>query len=336
MKSALNQISLKNIVLAVLCITSLPLFGQTMPQIDIQFSNPTYDRASRTYTVDVELISMTEPEMLFAMNLRFFYDATLLQYKSIEQFHQGYGFLGEAPEAIVGTENSGSQLFNFDQAAGYINGTVILVSEPHPLHILTNTWTKAFSITFEVPVTTLDKENFCPSIIWDKEVDPVNGGFLPGSEGILISVVERDRASRFESVIAKTKGYPFNWEYHAESGMPHGNIVSVECISVEETTATEDPDKTHADGYELFQNTPNPFEGLTTIEFILPGAQNATMVFYDVDGVIKETIEGHYEKGRNHIVLKKKSWMIESGVIYYRLQTDKYTSRTISMTLIRA
>ena len=312
------------------------LFGQTTPQIDIQFANPTYDRDARTYAVDVELKSMIAPEDLFAMNLRFFFDASMLQYTGIDQFHPGYGFLGEPPEAIVGTQNSGTALFAFENAAGYINGSVILQNESNPLHILTNTWTKAFRITFKVPVTTYNKATFCPSIIWDKEVDPALGGFLPGSEGVLISVVERDRASRIESIVANTYGYPFNWDYHLSGGAPYGKVKETDCISVTQTTVMQEPEKSKVEGYELFQNTPNPFEGETTIEFILPNAQHATLVLYDVKGVIKETIEGYYQAGSNKVLLKKKHWMVESGVIYYRLHTDKYTSNTIAMSLLRA
>lgn len=336
MKTVFNQISLKNIALIVLSITSLSLFGQTVPQIDIQFANPSYDRVTRTYAVDVELKSMTEPEMLFGMNLRFFYDAARFQYKGIDQFHAGYGFLGEAPKAIVGAQSSGTALFDFENAAGYINGTVILVNESNPLHIMTNAWTKVFRVTFKVPVMTYDKASFCPSIIWDKEIDPANGGFLPGSEGVLISVIERDRASRIESIVATTKGSPFNWEYHAGGGAPYGKKVSTNCVPVEKSNLTENPEKTKVEGFELFQNTPNPFEGETTIAFTLPSAQNATLVLFDIDGAVKESIKGKYQQGMNKVVLKKKEWMVESGVIYYRLQTDAYTSQTIAMTLVRA
>jgi hypothetical protein len=336
MKSALNQISLKNIALIVLCMTSLTLFGQTVPQIDIRFANPSYDRDTRTYAVDVELKSMTEPEMFFGMNLRFFYDASLLQFKGIDQFHKGYGFLGDPPKAIVGSQTSGTAFFDFDNAAGYINGTVIIVNESTPLNILTDAWTKAFRVTFKVPVTTYNKASFCPSLIWDKEIDPANGGFIPGSEGMLISVIERDRTTRADLVIANSYGYPFNWEYFPVAGMPHGKIAATDCIPVTKTLVTEEQDKSHVDGYDIFQNTPNPFEGETTIAFKLPSAQAATIELFDVDGVVKETIEGYYESGTNKVVLKKKSWMVESGIIYYRLQTDKFTSRSIAMTLVRA
>lgn len=336
MKSAINQFKLKQWLLAILCMPSLLLFGQTTPQIDIQFANPSYNRDTRTYAVDVQMKSMIAPEDLFAMNLRFFYDASLLQYKGIDQFHPGYGFLGEPPEAIVGTQSSGKALFAFDNAAGYINGSVILQNESNPLHIQTDSWTKAFRITFSVPVTTYNKATFCPSIIWDKEIDPDKGGFLPGSEGVLISVVERDRASRIESIVAVTRGNPFNWNYHPAGGAPYGKVKSENCIAVTQTVVTEEQDKTDVPGYEIFQNTPNPFEGETTIEFILPTAQHASLALYDVDGVVKEVIDGYYQAGRNRVVLKKKHWMTESGVIYYRLQTDKYTSRTIAMSLLRA
>lgn len=335
MKSVNNLIHLKHMVLVVLSMTSLLLFGQGKPQIDIQFANPKYDSDTRTYTVDVELMSMIEPEILFAMNLRFFYDASLLQYKGIDQFHQGYGFLGEAPKAIVGGQSSGAVLFDFGNNAGYINGTVILVNEPFPLHILTDRWTKAFRVKFKVPLITYTNGHFCPGIIWDKEFDPSDGGFLPGSEGILISVVENDPATPFDAIVAHTYGYPFNWEYFSTAGMPYGHLVSATCIPLTQTQLTQEQDKSLVEGYEIWQNAPNPFGAETTIQFTLPSTQNATIVLYDIEGVIRETIDGHYEAGKNTIVLHKKNWMAESGIIYYRLQTEKYVSRAIPMTIVK-
>lgn len=336
MKSAINQTCLKHIVLFVLSMSVVSLFGQAQPQIDIRFANPKYDQDTRIYAVDVELRSMTEPEMLFGMNLRFFYDASLLQYKAIDQFHKGYGFLGEAPRAIVGAQSSGSVFFDFENKAGYINGTVMLVNEPYPLHILTDAWTKAFRVTFRVPLTLFNKDSFCPSIIWDKEIDPADGGFLSGSEGLLIAVVKRDRDTRKEAVVASSYGYPFNWEYFSIAGLPHGVVTPATCIPLTKKVLTEEEDKSPLNGYEISQNTPNPFEGETTIKFTLPSAQRATIVFYDAGGLIKETIEGNYGAGENEVTLNKKLWMVESGVIYYRLQTENYTSRTIAMTLVRA
>jgi hypothetical protein len=335
MNPVIKPLRLKYIVLMVFCSSTLSLPGQSKPQIDIQFANPVYDRTTRTYAVDVELKSMTEPELLFGMNLRFFYDATLLQYKGIDQFHRGYGFLGDAPKAIVGAVSSGSVFFDFDNKAGYINGTVLLVNEPYPLEIRTDVWTKAFRVTFKVPVSFFAEEAFCPSIIWDKEVDPADGGFLPGSEGLLIAVVKRDRQTRTEALVANTYGHPFNWEYFPIAGLPHGRLTSTSCIPLVQRIYLEE-DQSKVSGYDIFQNAPNPFDGETTLRFKLPIAQNVSIILYDINGAIKETIEGYYKAGENRVILKKKGWMVESGVIYYRLQTDHYTSRAIPKTLIRA
>ena len=118
--------------------------------------------------------------------------------------------------------------------------------------------------------------------------------------------------------------------------MPFGDIVKNECISIAELTALEDFAKTDADGYALYQNEPNPFDGKTRIKFVLPYAQEASLIFYDVDGSIKEELKGFYEAGKNQVEIQQKAWMVESNVIYYRLKTDKYTSKTRTMTLVRA
>jgi len=129
MKSGINLISLKSIFLLTLCTVTFTLFGQSLPRIEARFSNPAFDHETRNYTLDVELNSKDSPELLFGMNLRFFYDASLLEYVKIDQFQQGYGFLGQAPVPTIGNPQSGAGLFSFNQAAGYINGGVQLLDD---------------------------------------------------------------------------------------------------------------------------------------------------------------------------------------------------------------
>lgn len=336
MKSGKNPITVQGIIMLLLCVASFSVFGQALPRIEARFANPQFDRATRTYFLDVELNAKTSPEILFGMNLRFFYDASVMEFQKVDDFHQGYGILGAAPVAAVGNEQSGQQLFGFNHAAAYVNGGVQLLDERFPLQLTTTSWVKAFRLSFKVPMITLDPEHFCPSVIWDLEATEGAGGFLPGSAGLVITVAETNRATRYVSAPTVPSAVPFNWEYNAESGLPYGSVVSGECISIAELVATEEQDKTDAKGYALFQNQPNPFDGRTIIEFILPYAQHAKLVLYDVDGKVKEEIEGDYETGRNQIELKQKSWMVESNVIYYRLHTDKYTSKTMTMSLVRA
>jgi hypothetical protein len=336
MKSVKNPINLKGIVLFILCVTAGSLFGQSLPLIQARFANPRYDRDTKTYFLDVELSSKSSAELLFGMNLRFFYDASLMEFKKVDEFSQGYGLLGSAPKPSLGNPQSGQQLFSFNQAAAYVNGGVQLLDERFPLQIPTTSWVKVFRVSFKVSDIILDKEHFCPSVIWDLEATEGAGGFLAGSAGLVITVAENNRATRFVSAPSITSAVPFNWQYSSEGGLPYGRVVTSDCITVGELVATEDQDKTDANGYALFQNQPNPFDGRTIIEFILPYAQHASLVLYDVDGKVKEEIDGFYEAGRNQVELKQKSWMVESNVIYYRLQTDKYTSKTFTMSLVRA
>lgn len=336
MKSALNLKAMRGIVLSILCVATLSLFGQSLPRIEARFSNPNYDRQNRTYYLDVELSSKDSPELLFGMNLRFFYDASLMQFQKVDQFHQGYGLLGAQPKPAVGNNQSGAQLFGFSHGAAYINGAVQLQDERFPLQIPTNAWVKAFRLSFKVPVTVLNKATFCPSVIWDIEATAGAGGFLPGSAGLVITVAETNRATRYVSRPTTTSAVQFNWAYSAPGSMPHGKVVSSDCISIGDVVYMEDPDKTDPKGYTLFQNQPNPFYASTRIDFILPDAQHGTLYFFDVDGVVKETIEGDFVRGRNQVELKQKAWMTETSVIYYKLQTDKFTSKTFSMSLVRA
>jgi hypothetical protein len=336
MNSSVNPNTFKGFLILILIAFQVGVSGQSLPQIEARFANPAYDRESRNYYLDVELHSKTSPEVLFGLNLRFFYDALKMEFIKVDQFHQGYGILGNAPKPAVGNAQSGAQLFDFTNAAAYINGGVQLIDERFPLQIRTDGWTKAFRLVFKVPVTVFNPENFCPSVIWDIEAGQGQGGFLPGSAGLVITVAETNRNTRYTSKPTVASGVPFNWAYNSTAGLPHGRIQSTDCMRLSELVATEEIGHTDAKGYALFQNQPNPFDNHTIIEFILPKAQNASIILYDVDGGIKEVIEGYYESGKNQVELKQKPWMNQTSVIYYLLKTDTYTSKTFSMTPVRA
>ena len=323
-------------VLLFLLISVISVFGQSLPRIEARFSNPRYEKDSRKYYLDVELHSKDAPELLFGMNLRFFYDASLMQFQNVDQFRQGYGILGNPPKPIVGTEQSGIQLFSFNHAAAYVNGAVQLMDERFPMAIPVDGWVKAFRLCFKVPATSLNKAEFCPSVLWDLEAAQGEGGFLPGSAGLVVTVAETNRATRYVSAPTETSAIPFNWQYDQVPGLPHGAISPTSCVPLGTLSDTEEQDKTDAKGITVSQNKPNPFDSRTKIEFTLPSAQHVTLVLFDIDGVIKETIEGDFESGKNQFELQQKPWMVETSVIYYRLQTNTFKSRTFAMSLVRA
>jgi hypothetical protein len=80
-----------------------------------------------------------------------------------------------------------------------------------------------------------------------------------------------------------------------------------------------------AAGYELLQNTPNPFNGETQIGFKLPKATKATLSISDAKGALLYKVEGSYAKGTNQVTLKKEQ-LGASGVLYYTLETTEFVA----------
>jgi hypothetical protein len=74
-----------------------------------------------------------------------------------------------------------------------------------------------------------------------------------------------------------------------------------------------------AAGFELYQNVPNPFKGVTTIGFNLPEATKATLKIMDVSGKMIRLIEGEYAQGYNEVRVSGLSGA--TGVLYYQLDT---------------
>nr|WP_290931858.1 T9SS type A sorting domain-containing protein [Haliscomenobacter sp.] len=80
-----------------------------------------------------------------------------------------------------------------------------------------------------------------------------------------------------------------------------------------------------ANGFELKQNTPNPFTGETMISFNLPKAAAATLTISDVTGRVLKSIRADYAKGFNQVILKATD-LNASGVLYYTLEADDFTA----------
>jgi hypothetical protein len=78
-------------------------------------------------------------------------------------------------------------------------------------------------------------------------------------------------------------------------------------------------------GFELYQNSPNPFADQTVISFKLPKASNATLSIFDVTGKLVKVTRGSFDKGINTIQLSKNDLAV-SGVLYYTLETEGFTA----------
>ena len=78
-------------------------------------------------------------------------------------------------------------------------------------------------------------------------------------------------------------------------------------------------------GVTLMQNVPNPFVSQTTIQFVMPDAQKATLKVFDITGKTVFTKTGEFVKGNNQIVLTSDQ-LGAAGVLYYQLESNGFTS----------
>ncbi|MBK6931819.1 MAG: T9SS type A sorting domain-containing protein [Saprospirales bacterium] len=73
-------------------------------------------------------------------------------------------------------------------------------------------------------------------------------------------------------------------------------------------------------GFELYQNTPNPFINKTQIGFYLPEAAEATLTVFDESGRMIFTQTGDFGKGYNAVTIDR-AMLSTTGVLYYKLET---------------
>ena len=73
-------------------------------------------------------------------------------------------------------------------------------------------------------------------------------------------------------------------------------------------------------GFELYQNQPNPFQNETLISFRLPEASAATLTIFDVSGRVLKVVEGDYGEGYNEVQIGR-SELGSPGMLYYELKT---------------
>ncbi len=78
-----------------------------------------------------------------------------------------------------------------------------------------------------------------------------------------------------------------------------------------------------AASYVLYQNEPNPFNGVTTIGFEMAEAGKANLTIMTVNGQTVRTVTGEFAAGYNEIQIKDLN---ATGVLYYTLEANGFTA----------
>lgn len=210
--------NLNSVILAIFIL--IPMFvGAQVSEITVRFANPTFDCVNKTYCVDVEYSSDSAADSLYGNNVRFFYNSEQLDFIDFRDIVTNYG-VTRVPSKSEGVSTSGQDLFNFPagEAAVWINGAVELTNTSSGLPISQGGWTKYFEACFDVVGNPTGVDDFCPEIIWDLEADRNDGGFLPGNDGVVITL-KNGNVSR----VANESAEHFNWDYSGNGTMPYGD-----------------------------------------------------------------------------------------------------------------
>jgi hypothetical protein len=316
------------IVLSLSFIYSV--FGQNQATIQSRFSNPQFLEESRTYCLDVELKTDVSGLKIYGMNVRFFYDASILTYKEMKGFQPGYAQVSPFPAEVTKGDLWGTMLFNTESSAASVNGAVQLVDQNSSIELPLMEWRKLFQVCFEVPESVTADQPFCPSVIWDYN-NASSSSFLRRSGGLVVTTVEDD-----QSVVGQNHNLEinnFNWEiYQEQITPPFGMPLAIDCINLSGQVTGSGGIESHK--FLLMQNLPNPFDQATRIGFILPEDSSAKLIFFDIAGKEVKVIEGDFAQGMNEILLDKKEFNQVNNVLFYRLETPDRKSGYKKMIFI--
>ncbi|MDV7393956.1 hypothetical protein RZS08_21430, partial [Arthrospira platensis SPKY1] len=106
-----------------------------------------------------------------------------------------------------------------------------------------------------------------------------------GSEEVLFTLVlKANYNTTLSNELSVSSRYTTAEAYNAD-----GELLNVQLAFGEELSA----------GFELYQNIPNPFTGVTRIGFRLPEPATATLTITDASGKVIRVVKGDYASGYN-------------------------------------
>jgi hypothetical protein len=180
-----------------------------------------------------------------------------------------------------------------------------------------------YQFTLEYETSALELVDFEAGVI-----EAENFGFLFTDEGVLTTswnvaegrklgadeelftlVFKAKESGRLSEMLQATGRYTAKEAYRID-----GEYMNVNLLFSDEAVAQ----------FKLYQNVPNPFEGMTTIGFHLPEATQATLRILDAAGKEVRLIHGQYDEGYNEIRINDLD--VPAGVLYYRLDTPTHTA----------
>ena len=261
------------------------------------------------------------------------------------QSFQAVQFINESTGWVVGGDNDNAYILNTTdggtnwtyQDAGTNN---FLSSVCFPDGI--NGWAVGFDGTivhtqYVVPVeltsfnAAVDQGNV--NLIWETSTETNNSGF---------EIQRAADKNKYEQVgfvqgsgtTTKSKQYSYV-DKNLSRGVYSYRLVQVDFDGTRQIlhAVNVEISNTVPEGYTLFQNYPNPFNPTTTIKYSIPSDGNVNLKIYNSAGEEVSTLINEFKTAGNHKI-SFNARKLASGVYYYRLQTDAFSS-TKKMLLLK-
>ena len=155
----------------------------THPTVTLYFENP---RAiDGNYVVDITATSDQDSAVIFGINYRIFYEAN--HFKSnlvLQNFEGSYGLYNDQ-QPVVRTGNAMSKIIcDFSGAARFVNG-IVQLGNSEGVYLSDTIRSKLFEMRLE-PIGEINLQS---PVVFDKMENPALGSFLPGSDGLTITIV---------------------------------------------------------------------------------------------------------------------------------------------------
>lgn len=116
-----------------------------------------------------------------------------------------------------------------------------------------------------------------------------------------------------------------NWPGSPNSATMFPQQLTVDYIRVYQAPAKVEQKDSAPMGYELKQNTPNPFNAQTRIEYSMPRPEKATLTIYNVQGRHVTTLVDATQDGGEHAVIWDSS-AVSSGVYLLSMRAGSFSA----------
>jgi hypothetical protein len=169
------------------------------------------------------------------------------------------------------------------------------------------------------PADSSNGEPLSLTLSWGSVTNATGYRFqLDDNEDFASPLYNEDITANSKVVSGLTEKTTYFWQVRANGTCSASNWSEVrkfETLTIPSAIYNEE-----SNGYALKQNFPNPFTGITTVEFSIPVDCEVSIEFINMQGMIIETCYGYYPAGEHGVRINLND-KAHAGVYIYRMRT---------------